>query len=669
MRRFLSALLSAVALAMSGMAFDWPVGESDWSGYDRIEIAAENPHDYDMVWTVRIADTNTTLKSWQYPQFPLRLGAGRKRLLTVPLCLPERIDATQITNISFSAAVKPWSAQPKVVSVRLLRPDDAAREDPYYAEDWRSSQKAFAVACGADSSVSNLVGWAYSTERVFPKGRFALRPIRDVVRVSLGRNEREAVQIAVVTKNRLRNVRIEVKGVPGVTVAPVAYTRKSVRAHYPTRDEAPWWPDMILEHVKSVDIPPETTQSFWVRVATTETSRTGIHRGQLVVWADGRVLRRMPFEINIWNFMLSGGSPLPTLVSYFPEMQVIPPTREKQEKWLREQTCPVNIVKGREGEWADFLADYYITCQDLYSRQPLDWNSFVRLKRRGRLGLFNYHYWTPYIEGDVKNNREFDRRIEEIMKRYQKAKELGLAEHGVLYGADEAPAKLFPAVAEAVRRLKAAFPEIPVLTTTMDDSFGVTGVLRHVEWFCPLTEKYDLGRVDRARAEGHRIWWYVCCGPGTPYANFLLEYEPIEPRLLMGAMAVKFKPDGFLYYAISIWNSRRVIEGRNTFTDWEPRTFGYYHGDGCWTAVGPSGRPLPTIRLENFRDGLEDYAYAKLLERRLAAHPDRTDRWSKLAEEALRVPKSLVESLRKFSIDPAELYAWRAKMADLLESD
>ena len=29
---------------------------------------------------------------------------------------------------------------------------------------------------------------------------------------------------------------------------------------------------------------------------------------------------------------------------------------------------------------------------------------------------------------------------------------------------------------------------------------------------------------------------------------------------------------------------------------------------------GPDGTPLPTIRLENFRDGLEDYAYARLLE-------------------------------------------------------
>ena len=30
--------------------------------------------------------------------------------------------------------------------------------------------------------------------------------------------------------------------------------------------------------------------------------------------------------------------------------------------------------------------------------------------------------------------------------------------------------------------------------------------------------------------------------------------------------------------------------------------------------VGPDGIPLSTLRLENFRDGLEDYAYVKLNE-------------------------------------------------------
>jgi len=39
-----------------------------------------------------------------------------------------------------------------------------------------------------------------------------------------------------------------------------------------------------------------------------------------------------------------------------------------------------------------------------------------------------------------------------------------------------------------------------------------------------------------------------------------------------------------------------------------------YNGDGAWLCVGPDGTPLATQRLENFRDGLEDFAYVKILE-------------------------------------------------------
>ena len=92
-----------------------------------------------------------------------------------------------------------------------------------------------------------------------------------------------------------------------------------------------------------------------------------------------------------------------------------------------------------------------------------------------------------------------------------------------------------------------------------------------------------------------------------------IEYPAIEGRLLMGAMTARQRPDGFLYYQISIWNSRRPITS-GPFTDWDPRSWTTYHGDGSWTCVGPDGAPVPTIRLENFRDGLEDFAAVRALE-------------------------------------------------------
>ena len=145
-----------------------------------------------------------------------------------------------------------------------------------------------------------------------------------------------------------------------------------------------------------------------------------------------------------------------------------------------------------------------------------------------------------------------------------------------------------------------------------------------------------------------------------------IECQAIEGRMLMGAQAVKYRPDGFLYYQTMLWNAKRCIES-GPFTDWNPRTYRENNGDGSWTCAGPDCTPVPTIRLENFRDGLEDYAYAKILEAKLAARADKNDDWSRKAKKLLSVPRELVDSITNFSDEPAALYRWRDAMADLIE--
>ena len=92
-----------------------------------------------------------------------------------------------------------------------------------------------------------------------------------------------------------------------------------------------------------------------------------------------------------------------------------------------------------------------------------------------------------------------------------------------------------------------------------------------------------------------------------------------------------------------------------------------HNGEGCWTCVGRDGRPLPTVRLENFRDGLEDLAYAKLLEERLRQGQS-SDEWVRAAKRLLSVPETVAKSLTDYSDDPRSVYDWRDEMADLLEN-
>ncbi len=211
------------------------------------------------------------------------------------------------------------------------------------------------------------------------------------------------------------------------------------------------------------------------------------------------------------------------------------------------------------------------------------------------------------------------------------------------------------------------------MTTSYDHSYGQDTVVKTIDAWCPLTPSFKPEQAAKARAAGKQVWWYICCGPHHPYANMFIEYPAIEGRLLMGAMTAKQRPDGFLYYQISIWNSRKPIES-GPFTDWNPRSWTTYHGDGSWTCVGPDGTPVPTIRLENFRDGLEDYAYAVILENLIRQREAKesslnTDerQWLARAKAALPVPETLVKTMTNYSNDPATVYEWRNRMGDLID--
>jgi hypothetical protein len=83
--------------------------------------------------------------------------------------------------------------------------------------------------------------------------------------------------------------------------------------------------------------------------------------------------------------------------------------------------------------------------------------------------------------------------------------------------------------------------------------------------------------------------------------------------------------------------------------------------------------PLATIRAESLRDGLEDYAYFRILQETLAiveADEDlaaRRKNWITRAKHALDVPAALGD-VTTFQTDPALLNAWRKELADTIEA-
>jgi len=82
---------------------------------------------------------------------------------------------------------------------------------------------------------------------------------------------------------------------------------------------------------------------------------------------------------------------------------------------------------------------------------------------------------------------------------------------------------------------------------------------------------------------------------------------------------------------------------------------------------GPGWQPLPSIRLKNLRDGMQDYEYFMMLKKNVDALKNRGQdkELVKRAEELLGLTK-VVGGATSYTKDPAILNQTKAELAELI---
>ena len=690
-----------------------PVPENlrDWRDYDRLSIdVVSTGEKFDKVF-VRLpgSDNWGVTKTFYAPantflRFVLPLGDW-----------PKSVDPANIRQIEV------FTARPEGVGLfldrfTLLKAGEPLPPEPAFDAQSQATLKAWRAEsesriAGKRAKLLNrlrdgmrragvrseamAVGLASSMSRVMPRSKWDDREEVGSVEglgVRLAKGEREGVQLVVTPlKGDLRDVRVTVpdlKDAKGNALAstsvacePVGYVKITEPGRYAVgmahrRPLPGWYPDPILSFLHKVDVRGHEVQTFWIRVTCPETQTAGTYSGHLVVSSTGNPDVRIPFSVRVNDFVLPRTPPLPLAISFNPEpwtdWNLMPASvKAARERLWKDPGAPVNVWKRHRLEWGSFLADYYITFTSLYNGNfsAVQWDILQKLKEEGRLGLFNIGYWHPVYDKWLAGDRDIwaANTLQRIRDNYAKAKEFGLLDHVYSYGCDEAPTNLFPAISRALGRLRKEFPDLTIGTTTYDFSFGEDSPLAAVSFFTPTIERFTPEMARKARASGRKVWWYFACDEKAPWPNMFIEGLPIEGRLLTGAMAQRMQPDGLLYYQVAIWNAARPILS-GPYTDWVAQAWCGDNGDGMWTAVGPDGIPLPTIRLENFRDGLDDLAYARILSGLLAQCKDGTCAWAASARAALDVPESVMKTMTDYTNDPSAVLAWRNRMADLIES-
>jgi hypothetical protein len=501
----------------------------------------------------------------------------------------------------------------------------------------------------ARGATSDLAAWVESSmHRVMPQ---ALPGAAKEARIALAGNEYESFQICLLSGKPVKGVRIETgdliakngKRIPAseiewrqVGYVDIEYPRKTA-ANQGTW--AGWWPDPLLP-VAKFDLQVALTQPVWITVHAAAGTAAGEYSGAVRVIVDGQTIH-VPLRVKVYGFSLPAENHLKTAFALLGEQL--------------ESIYGKPVGTQLRQAYGDFLLKHRLNADDIYRMTAPDPDDVRHFRERG-LNAFNLLYLIPqngYPELKSYTPELKQTLLDRLGAPIPKLREAGLSKQAYVYGFDELDPEFFPVMRDYFGEIKRRYPEVHTMTTAHIPLDPKTLKDLNVDWIVPVTDNYDFDKAEDCRRAGLQVWGYVSL-PREHYATFLADDPLIQARVLMW-QAWQQKMDGFLYWGMNIWDrrgNRRPIDlTRGPLLDWGVTTgketdeqwLRELNGDGQLLYPVANG-PIGSIRLENLRDGLEDYEYLWMTGKR---------------DAGLAVAKDLTH----FTLDPAVVYAQRERIA------
>lgn len=510
----------------------------------------------------------------------------------------------------------------------------------------------------------NYALWTESSmKRVMPVDLPENADTPTTLELAAARNEYESGQIVLMpgadtTLHNVRatasdltgpdGVRIEAENVRWEQVGYVWVENQRLQPYMP--QYAPtWWPDPLLP-VESFEVEPGWAQPIWVTVYVPEGTPPGEYIGAITVTADNNSPTVVPVWLTVYDFTVPTRGHLKTAFALM-------------QGYLEKIYGAENVTPDLRQAYGDYLLAHHLNPGDISRTEPPVIDDIAHYQERG-LNAFNvlnlveprgdrtWRCWSPLEAYTPQLKRQI---IASLDPYVAELKARGLAQGAYIYTFDERGADFFPVMREYFGMVKQRYG-LPTLTTAKVPQDPAVMRDLNVDWNCPLTPAYSFDDAERCRATGLEVWAYVCLGPRYPYANFLADDPLIEARVIWW-QAFQQKMDGFLYWGVNIWrkqNNDRPIDLREgAKLTWSINTRGreWLQGDGVLIYALQEG-PAGSIRLENIRDGLEDYEYLWALGEK------RGDVWTARADCA-----PVTESLTVFTRDPRMILRARDSIA------
>ena len=461
-------------------------------------------------------------------------------------------------------------------------------------------------------------------------------PVTDRIEISLARNEYESFQLAILPFGKeLNNLKVEVSDLSGkddnviskssIETSLVDYNKIDWRSAYVTEYKG-WHPDPLIPLKSGSKISgTDVCRPLWITVYAPAMTKAGEYSGTISVSADGMKKVTANIRCRVWDFDLPVASHL------------------KTHSW----------------DQIEYLADFY-NLEEL----PVEWyQKFCELLLKNRFNPgsagVNYVSETP----DSKGNYDFSR-VEKVLKycidrglerfsivqmrkglytpeeaeqvykfveAYAKfLKEKGWLDKALVELWDEPTDLEYPYIKERAERLKKIDKDLRL------QLFAEGGPY---DFFDRNTDKYGLNDLvdiwapvniiesPETQAKGGEIWTYFCTLARESAPNFFIDCPAIYQRSIAWYCWM-YGVDGFEHWSSNyFW--RNTLKGKPMDqkwpnVPWDSRTYYYFNGEGQLVYPGPDGIPYSSIRLENFRDGMDDYEYLFRLRELLSRNENNT---------------------------------------------
>jgi len=563
------------------------------------------------------------------------------------------------------------------------------------------------------SESDRLSVWWCEPEWKVSRGRPAPTQRGDALRIQAAGNEYEAAQLVLTPRAVLKQCRLTPGNLlgPGGALLPASEIEVRLVDYVytdPPTDEwgaADEWPDPLPPLPAPLDLPRGRNQPFWVTVHVPAGTPPGEYTGALTLTAEG-VSQPIPLHLQVWGFDLPAQTHLRT--GFGLDRGVIRqyhrPRNEAEmgriwdlylRDFARHRVSPYSFGRGIDVTWANSPSgdveprlDFTGFDEDAHhALDELGFNGF-RLDLEGLGGGTFYARYPGEISGRKQGTPEYEAAFGKYVKAIQDhLEQKGWLKKAYVYWFDEPSENDTEFVKGGMQLIGRAGPKLTRLLTTAPRPalFGA------VDLWCQPTYTLDPEMVKQRKAAGEELWWYLCTGPKAPYFTLFLDHYGTELRLWSWE-TWKYGLDGLLVWDTTYWTSSTAYPEPTLQNPWEdpmswtsgygtPRLSKQPWGNGDGRFLYPPNRkpiedkrtfldgPVPSIRWELLRDGIEDYEYFYLLRSEIARlkQAGADPKAYQEAEKLLEVPPDVCTGLTQFATTPEPIHAHRAKLAAAIE--